>query len=464
MNTFRLLPVALAAALASTLTACAATTPTASTAPAVLPTLLPQAEKDAASAARRAWFEDARFGLFMHWGLYSALGGSWKGHTLPDRSMPQGASWYAEWIQARLEIPDAEYRALAKDFNPVNFDAEALVLEAKRAGMKYIALTAKHHDGFALWDSKVSDFDMGATPCKRDILSELATACRKHGIKLGFYYSHWQDWEAAGGAKPHWKTQPDDARFEGYWKGKSLPQVAELIERYDPDMFWFDTWGDEAAKHITAARRDELINLIRTKSPRCLINGRIADHNPGTDVDFLEMGDNAFPSQWPGKPWQSPATMQHSWGYHASDFHWKPTGEMIRLLSQCGALGGNYLLNIGPKGDGSLPAPTVRRLRELGGWMAANGRSIQGTARLGQAPWGWWTQSKDGAIRYAHVLRWPADGRLPLGELPKAPASAAILETGQPLELSHDGGAWSARIPASAPDAWDTVVELRMQP
>lgn len=415
------------------------------------------------SEARRAWFEEARFGLFMHWGLYSVLAGSWGGHTLPDESLPNGESWYAEWIQARLEVPDAEYRALVKDFNPVNFDAEGLVQEAKRAGMKYIALTAKHHDGFALWDSKVSDFDLGATPCRRDILGELAAACRKHGIKLGFYYSHWQDWESPGGAKPYWKPQPTDAQFEAYWKGKSLPQVAELIERYDPDLFWFDTWNDEARAAITVARRDELIQLIRTRSPRCLINGRIASYNPGNDVDFLEMGDNAFPAEWPGKPWQSPATMQHSWGWHAKDYNWKPTGAMIRLLTQCAALGGNYLLNIGPKADGSLPAPAVRRLRELGGWMAANGDSVKGTMRMGRAPWGWWTRSKDGAVRYAHVHRWPGNGILALEGIDGTPRSAAVLETKQPLELVNQGG-WIARVPGQALDAWDTVIEIQMEP
>ncbi len=421
-----------------------------------------QADKDAASAQRRVWFEDARFGLFMHWGLYSALEGSWKGRTMPDASLPNGKSWYAEWIQKRLEIPDAEYRALAKDFNPVKFDAEALVLEAKRAGMKYIALTAKHHDGFGLWDSKVSDFDLGSTPCKRDILGELADACRKHGIKLGFYYSHWEDWEHAGGARPEWEKQPNDASFEGYWKGKALSQVSELIARYNPDMFWFDTWGTEGGQ-ITPKRRDELIDLIRREAPQWLINGRICYHDPGKDVDFLEMGDNEFPKEWPGKPWQSPATMQHSWGYHAKDFAWKPSGEMIRLLSQCSSLGGNYLLNIGPKADGSIPAPVTRRLREIGGWMAANGPSVQNTKRLGAAPWGWWTQSKDGTRLFAHVHRWPSDGILPLGKVEHELSSAAILETGMALELRQANGESSVVIPQTAPDAWDTVIELRIK-
>ena len=430
------------------------------------PTATAAADSPAAQA-RRAWFEDARFGMFIHWGPYSAYEGTWKDHTLPDPdpSLPNGNSWYAEWIQARFGIPQTEYETTAKSFNPVKFDAEALVLEAKRAGMKYIAITAKHHDGFGMWDSDVSDYDLGSTPCKRDILGELAAACRKHGIKLGFYYSHWQDWEAPGGAKPPWKeiTQPTDEAFEKYWKEKCLPQIAELIANYDPDLFWFDTWGKAAKEKITPTRRDELIGLIRSKAPKCLINGRIAFHAPGNDVDFLEMGDNQYPAEWPGKPWQSPATMQHSWSYHAKDYNWKPSGQMVRLLSLCASLGGNYLLNIGPKFDGSLPAPTVRRLREIGGWMAANGDSIQNTKRLGRAPWGWWTQSKNGTIRYAHVHHWPADKTLALGKLDTKPVSAAILESGQPLEVFEKDGEWSIRVPKSAPDDWNTVVELRME-
>ncbi len=427
------------------------------------------AKISAESEARRAWFEDARFGLFIHWGPYSAYEGGHNGVTMPQRDNPRypnGNSWYAEWIQSRLAIPDTEYRATALRFNPVNFDAEALVQEARRAGMKYIAITAKHHDGFALWDSAVSDYDLGSTPCKRDLLGELAAACKKHGVKLCFYYSHWQDWSVTGGAKPVWKNawkpQASDAEFERYWQGKCLPQVAELIERYDPALIWFDTWGDEAKDHITEKRRDELIGLIRRKSPKCLINGRIAAHNPGDDVDFLEMGDNEFPRAWPGRPWQTPATMQHSWGYHATDYAWKPSGMMVRYLAQCASLGGNYLLNIGPKFDGSLPAPTLRRFRELGGWMAANGVSIQNTARAGAAPFGWWTRSKDDAVRYAHVFNWPADRVLKLGKLDRKPLSASVLEYGRDLELFESSpGEWAVRLPQRAPDEFDSVIAVR---
>ncbi|WP_428400360.1 alpha-L-fucosidase [Niabella insulamsoli] len=331
------------------------------------------------SAHRADWFKEAKFGMFIHWGLYSVLGGSYNGHTLPDTSFKNGKSWYAEWIQQRLEVPKNYYRSLVKEFNPTGFDADAWILEAKRAGMKYFVITAKHHDGFALWDSKVSNYDIASTPYKKDLLGALAQACKKYGLKYGFYYSHCEDWDHPGGATPHWTPQKTDAQFETYWREKCLPQVTELIDRYQPDLFWFDTWGDEQEKlFISDKRRDELIALIRAKSPKTLINGRISWLNPGNDIDFLEMMDNAYPTELQQRPWQTPATMVHSWGWHAKDYNWKSAAEMIGYLVGNVSKGGNYLLNIGPKPDGTFPAMAVRRLREMGGWMAANGDAVYG--------------------------------------------------------------------------------------
>ncbi|HMR85805.1 MAG TPA: alpha-L-fucosidase, partial [Niabella sp.] len=235
------------------------------------------------TAANRAdWFKEARFGMFIHWGLYSILGGTYNGHTLPDESFENGNSWYAEWIQPRLEVPRDVYRALVKQFDPLKFDADSWIKEARDAGMKYFVITAKHHDGFALWDSKVSTYDIGSTPYKKDILGELARACKKYGLKYGFYYSHCEDWDHPGGATPSWTAQKSDAQFEQYWNEKCLPQVTELIQRYRPDLFWFDTWGDKQEKiFISDKRRDQLIALIRKKSPKTLINGRISWLNPG---------------------------------------------------------------------------------------------------------------------------------------------------------------------------------------
>lgn len=323
------------------------------------------------------WFKEAKFGMFIHWGLYSILEGSYNGHTMPDKSFPQGNSWYAEWIKPRLEVPDEYYNGLVNEFNPVNYDPESWVREACNAGMKYLVITAKHHDGFALWDSKVSDFDIAATPYKKDLIGPLVKACKKHGLKYGFYYSHWQDWEDPDGAMPFWYPWRPDEDFEKYWQRKALPQVKELIEKYDPDLLWFDTWGWD--NHITPERRDELIRLVRTYSDKCLINGRICFSNPGENIDFLEMHDNSYPKEMLDKPWQTPATMQNSWAYHSKDYNWKPATRMLRYLVSNTSMGGNYLLNVGPKADGTLPAPAVRRLREMGAWLGANGEAIYGT-------------------------------------------------------------------------------------
>ena len=269
--------------------------------------------------AQSQWFREAKFGMFIHWGLYSIFAGSYNGHTLPDASLPNGKSWYAEWGEKRLEIPDEVYRGKVREFSTPHYNPDEWVRLAKEAGMKYLVITAKHHDGFALWDSKVSHFDVELTPGKKDLLAPLVKACKKYGLKYGFYYSHWEDWEHAGGAKPLWEKQPTDEEYQKYWEEKSLPQVKELLVNYDPDLLWFDTWGEEGTL-LTPQRRDELIRLVRTYSKKCLINGRICYTNPGDDIDFLEMMDNEYPASLQDRPWQTPATMQHSWGYHAKDF------------------------------------------------------------------------------------------------------------------------------------------------
>jgi len=388
------------------------------------------------------WFKDAKFGMFIHWGLYSILEGSYNGHTLPDESFTYGKSWYAEWIQKRFEISDAEYQALAQKFNPVNFNADEWIREAKNAGMRYFAITSKHHDGFALWDSEYSDFDIMSTPYGKDILAELVAACRKYDIKYGFYYSHWLDWEYPGGALPDWPTvtQPSDKEFQKYWAGKCLPQVKELINKFDPDFLWFDTWGTEEI-HITTARRDELIRLVRENSSKCLINGRISFANPGENIDFLEMMDNEYPEGILQKPWQTPATMQHTWGWHANDFNWKSSTRMLQYLVNNTSKGGNYLLNIGPKADGSFPVPSIRRLREMGAWLYANGESVYGASHvdvdLGSDENIYLTQKIDGDQEYIYVsiVNPVEEVAIPL-DLTTRIRKAHILETSQQVTFS----------------------------
>lgn len=378
------------------------------------------------------WFKEAKFGMFIHWGVYSLLEGSYNGKTMPDKSFPQGESWYAEWIQARFNIPSSEYNKLLSHFNPVNFNAEEWVLEAKNAGMHYLVITSKHHDGFALWDSKVSNFDIMQTPYKKDILADLVKACKKYHMKYGFYYSHWQDWEHPGGALPNWKPIRPDAEFEKYWQNKCLPQVKELLIKYDPDLLWFDTWNEDT--HITSARRDELIRMIRKYSSKCLINGRISFTNPGDNIDYLEMNDNDYPEKMLEKPWQTPATMQHSWGYHAKDYNWKSSAEMLTYLVHNVSKGGNYLLNIGPKADGTFPVMAIRRLREMGAWILANGEGIYNTAPVKmEADKNVYLTQKmidNKKYIYAFITKPQKEITLPLSSVKEC----SILETGMPLK------------------------------
>lgn len=393
------------------------------------------------------WFKDAKFGMFVHFGLYSMLEGSYNGHTLPDTTFKEGKSWYAEWIQMRLEVPSDEYKALAKSFNPVNFDADAWIREAKNAGMRYFVITSKHHDGFALWDTKVSDFKITNTPYKNDMLAELVAACKKYGIKYGFYYSHWQDWEYPGGAMPYWHPSVPDKDFESYWQKKSLPQVKELLINFDPDLLWFDTWDWES--HITPERRDELIALVRENSSKCLINGRIAYLNPGENIDFLEMHDNQYPDKILDKPWQTPATMMHSWGWHAKDFNWKSSPQMLGYLVNNVSKGGNYLLNVGPKPDGSFPIPATRRLREMGAWILANGASVYDTHPVKMdVPEGiFLTQKRENGkqLLYIHLTKPTESLELPVTSV----TACCVLESGMPVTFEQKANSTQFRIPST---------------
>ncbi len=357
------------------------------------PYTVDKVDPKAIQATDTNWMAQTRFGMFIHFGLYSIPAGVWE-----DEEM--GRNHYAEWIRTQWRwpqpsggIPKKDYDTLLAQFHPASFDANEWIRLASEAGMRYFVITTKHHDGFALWDSAVSDYDIAATPFGangRDPLGELATACRKYGVKLGFYYSHWQDWEHPGGALPPWPEmkndpplkQPSDKQFGEYWEGKCLPQVAELIERYQPDMFWFDSWGLGAKNQVTAARRDQLMRLIREKAPNCMINGRIAAHDP-TGADFISMGDNQFPdgSNAPKVPWETPGTMNHAWGYHRLDFQWRSFDSLLNALITNAHHGGAITLNVGPMADGSFQQAAKRRLKEFAAWMEINESALQPTTR-----------------------------------------------------------------------------------
>lgn len=430
-----------------------------------------------AREADTRWFTEARFGMFVHWGLYSIPAGVWKGQVVRR-------NWYAEWIRAQAGwpekpgIPKDEYDELLKEFNPRHFNADEWILEAKNAGMKYFLITAKHHDGFAMWPSKVSRYNVAeATPFGRDVCGELAAACKRHGIRLGFYYSHWLDWEYPGGCLPPWPKQPEDPvvrqpsqeAFERYWTEKCLPQVAELIASYDPAFMWFDNW--EKAEHLTPGRIEQLIGVVKKLSSSCLVNSRIGttwNHPEGDKlVDYFSMYDNTFPEKGPDFAWETSATMNRSWGYHQADFEWKPTRQLLRHLVDNASRGGNFQLNIGPMADGRIPAPSIRRLREIGAWMAVNGEAIYGTQTCPspEPAWGRITMRRDGGktILYLHVYDWKADAQLTIERIAGKAVTARVLETGQAVQVAREGDSISITLPKECPDERIAVVAVEVE-
>ncbi len=402
-------------------------------------------------STRAHWFAQARFGMFIHWGLYTNPAGMWQGAKIKHP--------YAEWLQASEHVPRPQYRKLAESFNPTGFDAEEWISQARSAGMRYFLITAKHHEGFALWPTRASRYNvMDATPFKRDIIGELAAACRKFDIKLGLYYSHWQDWEGTGGdvcqtfMVNEEYVHPTQEQFENYWRHKCLVQVRELLDNYDPAFFWFDTWNKDSFEYITPQRQDELIELIRSRSETCLVNSRIQFLAPSEKVDFISMMDNDFPDKGQNKPWETSGTLNHSWGYHCMDFDWKSTRQLVQNLVGNASNGGNYQLNVGPTGEGRFQDAATKRLREIGLWLGANGESVYGTQRsgLGRPSWGRFTSRALPGNRtrlYLHLWDFTPDTAVLLDGVKNAPLSARVLESGQPVTVNATAAGLWVRLP-----------------
>jgi alpha-L-fucosidase len=336
--------------------------------PRVGPSQAP-ARSDPAREKRLEWFRDAKYGLFIHWGLYAIPAGEWNGKRSPG---------LGEWVMLRSKVPVKEYERLASRFNPVKFDANAWVQLAKDAGMKYIVITSKHHDGFAMFKSSASPYNIvDATPFKRDILKELADACARGGIRLGFYYSQSQDWHERNGAGNEWDFGPDDKKdYDQYLRGKAEPQVKELLTNYGKvALIWFDT-----PRMMTGDRAQRFADIVRSTQPDTLIDGRL-----GTEGDYRSTGDNVIPSDVSGEAWEVPATINHTWGFRNDDTDWKSPGQIAFKLVDIVSKGGNYLLNVGPTAEGIIPQASQDVLRTVGRWLQTNGEAVYGA---GPTPFG----------------------------------------------------------------------------
>ena len=411
-------------------------------------------ETPAQRDARMAWWRDARFGMFIHWGVYSVAAGTYDGKRIPG---------IGEWIMNRGKIPMTNYQAFAKEYNPTKYNADDWVKLAKEAGMKYIVITAKHHDGFANFDTKASPWNIvQATPYGKDVLQPLAAACRKYGLKLGFYYSQAQDWNNGGAASGGKWDAAQQHDMDDYIDKVAVPQMKELLSNYGefPAVLWWDTPTD-----MNKERADKLVETLKLK-PGIIYNNRLGGGYKGD----TETPEQTIPATgFPGRDWETCMTMNDTWGYKSYDDNWKSTQTILRNLVDIASKGGNYLLNVGPTSEGLIPEPSIERLKAVGAWMKVNGEAIYGTTAspFKRLPWGRCTKkvSDDGkeTTLYLHVFNWPTNGVLVVPGLKNSVESARLLATGKKLKFSSAADGVKVKIPAMAPDPISSTVVLKIK-
>ncbi len=421
-------------------------------------------------ADKMQWWRDAKFGMFIHWGVYSVPAGVYKGHKV---------NGIGEWIMNYAKIPVVEYRAYARTFDPVKYDPDAWVALAREAGMKYIVITSKHHDGFGMFDSKVTGWDIvDATPYGQDVIGALVQAARRQGIRIGLYYSQAQDWNHPGGAAYRvpaargWPN-PDSARIDrytaehdGHWDPAQLgdfdryldsiavPQVREILSQYHPDILWWDT-----PKDMTPERAKKFLPLLEPY-PGLITNNRLGGGVPGD----LETPEQYIPATgYPGRNWEVCMTMNDTWGYKSWDHNWKSAKDLLLKLSEIVSKGGNFLLNVGPTSEGLIPGPSVERLKYIGRWMAKNGEAIYGTraSPFHWLPWGRATL-KPGRV-YLHVYRWPEDGLLKVPMDNQVRRAWLLADPGAQVTAVTRDGHVEVQVPAAAPDSVISVVVLEIE-
>lgn len=404
-----------------------------------------------ATSDKMDWWKKARFGMFIHWGVYAVPAGVRNGKNVDG---------LGEWIMQDAHIPREEYAGFAKQFNPDKYDPEAWVRMAQEAGMKYIVITSKHHDGFAMFDTKASDWSiMKAAPYGKDLLKPLAEACRRHGIKLGLYYSQANDWYNPGGAAAfgQWDSTQRGSMDE-YIDKVAVPQVREILSKYgDIAELWWDV--PTGMTHERAAKLDAVVKELQ---PDIITNDRLG-------ADFK--GDITTPEQYipatgiKDRNWETCMTMNDTWGYKSTDHNWKSSTELIRNLVDIASKGGNYLLNVGPDASGVFPAPIQERLKDIGTWMKINGEAIYGTSAspFKKLPWGRCTQRTNdkGTTLFLHVFQWPANGVLEVPGLKSTVTSAQMLATGKKLTCRQTASGYDIVLPGVTADQPVSVIRLK---